>query len=101
MLEEIKENWNRLSNRAVIWNRQSISSVNAWKFLSEKISRRIFHVPADTSLSKLLKNPNNMRGKAKPQPCYAPKKKSVNKGKGRYLLQVAVFVNESNPIFSS
>ena len=27
------------------------------------------------SLSKLLKNPNNMRGKAKPQPCYAPKKK--------------------------
>ena len=27
------------------------------------------------SLSKLLKNPNNMRGKAKPQPYYAPKKK--------------------------
>lgn len=27
------------------------------------------------SLSKLLKNPNNMRGKAKPQPYYAPKRK--------------------------
>ena len=27
------------------------------------------------SLSKLLKNPNNMRGKAKPQPHYAPKRK--------------------------
>ena len=27
------------------------------------------------SLSKMLKNPNNMRGKAKPQPYYAPKRK--------------------------
>ena len=27
------------------------------------------------SLSKLLKNPNNMRGKAKSQPYYMPKKK--------------------------
>lgn len=27
------------------------------------------------SLSKLLKNPNNMRGKAKPQPYYTPKRK--------------------------
>ena len=27
------------------------------------------------SLSKLLKNPNNMRGKVKPQPYYAPKRK--------------------------
>ncbi len=27
------------------------------------------------SLSKLLKNPNNMRGKAKPQPYYGTKKK--------------------------
>ena len=27
------------------------------------------------SLSKQLKNPNNMRGKAKPQPHYAPKRK--------------------------
>ena len=27
------------------------------------------------SLSKLLKNPNNMRGKAKPQPHYVPKRK--------------------------
>ena len=27
------------------------------------------------SLSKMLKNPNNMRGKAKPQPYYAPKKR--------------------------
>ena len=27
------------------------------------------------SLSKLLKNPNNMRGKAKPQPYYMSKKK--------------------------
>jgi hypothetical protein len=27
------------------------------------------------SLSKMLKNPNNMRGKAKPQPYYSPKRK--------------------------
>ena len=27
------------------------------------------------SLSKMLKNPNNMRGKTKPQPYYAPKRK--------------------------
>lgn len=27
------------------------------------------------SLSKMLKNPNNMRGKVKPQPYYAPKRK--------------------------
>ena len=27
------------------------------------------------SLSKMIKNPNNMRGKAKPQPYYAPKRK--------------------------
>ena len=27
------------------------------------------------SLSRILKNPNNMRGKAKPQPYYTPKRK--------------------------
>lgn len=42
----------------------------------EKISSEDFSAFLQIlSLSKLLKNPNNMRGKAKLQPYYMPKKK--------------------------
>ena len=46
------------------------------QILFEKISSEDFSAFLRIlSLSKMLKNPNNMRGKTKPQPYYAPKRK--------------------------
>ena len=70
-----RKSLNRRSNRAARGSgNPRILRQNA-DTLREDFLRGLLCILRILSLSKMLKNPNNMRGKAKPQPYYAPKRK--------------------------
>ena len=75
-LDEVKENFEQAIQMGTDTEAMIHEFCDKMQIPFEKISSEDFSAFLRIlSLSKLLKNPNNMRGKAKPQPYYMPKKK--------------------------
>ena len=75
-LDEVKENFEQAIQMGTNTEAMIHEFCDKMQIPFEKISSEDFSAFLRIlSLSKLLKNPNNMRGKAKPQPYYMPKKK--------------------------
>ena len=81
-LDEVKENFEHAIQMGTDTETMVHEFCDKMQIPFEKISSEDFSAFLRIlSLSKLLKNPNNMRGKAKPQPYYMPKKKSAGSKK--------------------
>ena len=75
-LDEVKENFEQAIQMGTDTEAMIHEFCDKMQIPFEKISSEDFSAFLRIlSLSKLLKNPNNMRGKAKSQPYYMPKKK--------------------------
>ena len=75
-LDEVKENFEQAIQMGNDTEAMIHEFCDKMQIPFEKISSEDFSAFLRIlSLSKMLKNPNNMRGKAKPQPYYAPKRK--------------------------
>ena len=75
-LDEVKENFEQAIQMGTDTEAMIHEFCDKMQIPFEKISSEDFSAFLRIlSLSKLLKNPNNMRGKTKPQPYYMPPKK--------------------------
>lgn len=88
-LDEVKENFEQAIQMGTDTEAMIHEFCDKMQIPFEKISSEDFSAFLRIlSLSKLLKNPNNMRGKAKSQPYYMPKKKKAQVAKRPSTIKV-------------